>query len=415
MVHRNRLLSGLLAVVATACASVATAQDFTEPSRFRFSGFGTFGLMQIDRSNIQYGLTGLEDKGVKNRLSPEFGSNLGLQGVYQVDRTFSITGQAVGYRTSDIFEPTLQWLFVKWQPLNGLSLRGGRLGSSTYLVSDYRLVNYANLWVRPPVDLYSQVPFTNIDGIDGTYRLNVGDTTLAAQAYYGGTIIHIGSSTGAKMRNLRGLTLSVEKGPVTIRGGYTQTSLRASPSGFDPLVTGLRGVAVFPGLSGLNAVADDFDLSISKKATFATLAANVDYKNFIAIGEIGQRKIAGLALPDTTAWALTAGYRIGKFTPYLMHSRVKIDSPHSDSRVPAVGPTAPLNAGVNGTLDVAGARTSSAGIRWDVRDNMALKFQIDHSRADRATASGRFGTFLNPSPGFDSAVNVYSLNLDFVF
>lgn len=41
-----------------------------------------------------------------------------------------------------------------------------RIESPTFLVSDVRKRGYANLWVRPPIEVYGVQPLTNSDGVD---------------------------------------------------------------------------------------------------------------------------------------------------------------------------------------------------------------------------------------------------------
>ena len=46
------------------------------------------------------------------------------------------------------------------------------------MISDYRNVGYANHTVRPAAEVYSQVPFNSIDGVDLTWQHGFGDTSL---------------------------------------------------------------------------------------------------------------------------------------------------------------------------------------------------------------------------------------------
>lgn len=75
---------------------------------------------------------------------------------------------------------------------------------------------------------------------------------------------------------------------------------------------------------------------------------------------------------------------------------------------------AALNQVLNGILATIPAQTSSsAGVRWDLRTDMALKLQYDRVTPDR----GSRGTLINETPGFVSgrATHVASVALDFVY
>ena len=58
-------------------------------------------------------------------------------------------------------------------------------------------------------------------------------------------------------------------------------------------------------------------------------------------------------------------------------------------------------------------KSVGAGLRWDARKNLAVKFQLDHTKLDQ----GSQGTLRNLHPGFQlgSSFNVLSATLDFVF
>ncbi len=49
-------------------------------------------------------------------------------------------------------------------------MRLGRLPLPVFLVSDFRQVGYANTWIRPPIEVYGQVPLDNVDGLDVLYN-----------------------------------------------------------------------------------------------------------------------------------------------------------------------------------------------------------------------------------------------------
>lgn len=395
------------------CVPIAAALDF-DSTRFSVSGFGSLGFMTIDKPRVRYTTNILQDNGVENGFNAEFGSNFGLQGTVRLFPQISVTAQVVAHRTEETFEPVAEWMFVKWQPLDALSIRAGRLAAPVYSVSDYRLVNYANLWVRPPVDLYSQIPITNFHGADVMYHYDVGYGVVGAQVYFGETQSRSGPyEADIDLERLIGANLFYEIGPVKLRGGYLQTELTLKPNPSALLVDGLRSVTMLPGLAQLERLANDFAFK-NKTVRFLSLAANVDYKNTILMWELGHRHFDGI-LPETLSWALTAGYRIGEFTPYVTYSQISIDQA-SKNPVPAtVAALAPLRAGVEASRRSAGTRTIGAGLRWDFHENIALKFQFDHTEATGRVPSGVFGTVTNTPMGFKAAVNVFSLSLDFVF
>src|SRR4051812_37669533 len=90
-------------------------------------------------------------------------------------------------------------------------------------------------------------------------------------------------------------------------------------------------------------------------------------------------------LAHTRSMYASAGYRAGAFTPYLAYSRVRSMDPTSDPGLSTAGLPAPyaaaaaqLNAGLAALLQAIPVQdTMAAGVRWDVRPDMALKLQYE--------------------------------------
>ncbi|OFA03473.1 hypothetical protein [Duganella phyllosphaerae] len=109
-----------------------------------------------------------------------------------------------------------------------------------------------------------------------------------------------------------------------------------------------------------------------------------------------QAEYTGVKLPGITpsGWGayVIGGYRIGNFTPYLIHAKS-------------------WTANVRG-LSTFDQRTTSLGLRWDAMKNIAVKMQVDQIKPD----SDSNGYFINVRPGLSgSNVRLVSLAVDFVF
>ncbi len=74
---------------------------------------------------------------------------------------------------------------MKIQPLADLTVRLGRIGMPTFLVSDFRNVGYANTWLRAPNEVYALAVFPRLEGGDLSYRVHLGGSTLTAQTIAG--------------------------------------------------------------------------------------------------------------------------------------------------------------------------------------------------------------------------------------
>lgn len=400
--------------IALGAPVAAFAQD-SASSMFRFSGFGTLGAVSTDTDKAEYATSVLQPGGAKKKADFGVDSLIAGQVDAQFTPKFSAVIQAVANRTADDdFTPHVEWAFARYAITPDLSVRGGIMATPIFMLSDSRLVGFSYAWVRPPTAVYSQSPTTNFQGGDITYRHDINGVNVSAQAYLGRAPTDIPVSTGghntADLDNLWGLSLSAESGPWNMRLGYLKTDFTYRDKAIQPLFDGLRQIdALVPGAA---ALANDLD-TIDKKITFMTVGASYESGNVLLMGEYGKRK-ADLFLADTSSWYLTGGYRFGNFMPHITFSQVKVDSPTSQSVVPAVGPLAAVAGGVNTLL--AGQNVAQKAIaiggRWQFHKNADLKVQWD--RID--LPDGAVGNFQKAQPGFaGSKVNVYSAAVDFVF
>ena len=395
-----------IALVAGACivAGAAHADALSWNPSWSFSGYGTLAYTKTNTDDGQFVNAG-QYGGVKKDGGIGTDSLLGGQLNGQVNNVFSGTVQAVVERNGKgTYQPQLEWAFLKAQATPELAVRLGRMGLPFFMVSDYRHVNYSNLWVRPPVDVYGQVPVSNFDGGDVTYRTNLGSTALTSQVFYGRTEAWV-SGSHAVDNNSVGINLSMEFDyGITLRAGTAKGRIAFQNSPLTGLAAGLSQTpfaSVGTELTGHNL-------------SFTGVGASIDHENFVGNVEYSVRK-TNFFVPDTTGWEVTGGYRLGKFTPYLVASKVKIDNPNVSNTIPtAPAQLAMLHGIVNAVLfNVSDSQHSeAAGVRWDVYKNVALKAQYDRIQV----TPGAAGTFQKATATLgDKPVNVFAVSCDFLF
>ena len=307
--------------------------------------------------------------------------------------------------TQDHIKPAIEWAFVKAQVTPGLSLRAGRIGAPLFAVSDFRSIGYSNLWLRTPIDVYGQVPFSHFDGADAIYQDTVGGTTLTAQVF-GGRSNAVASGNPVHIKKEVGINVTAEfDNGLTLRVGHVQGKLTVDNASVAGLLAILRATP-------FASIADQMDAT-DKDASFTGVGIAYDQGNWVANAEYTKRRTSSY-VSDTTGWEATLGYRVGKFTPYATVSQLKRDSSNVNNTIPtAVPQLAPLAAGVNAVLfnqDLA-QKTDAIGVRWDAWKNIDVKAQYDRVKP-AAGAPGLFYRVTGPMP---SAVNVYSVAVDFVF
>ncbi|HEY5799998.1 MAG TPA: hypothetical protein VIT92_07245 [Burkholderiaceae bacterium] len=389
---------------ALACAMLATAAgptlaaDPDTSQRYNFSGFGTLAWSHQNDVGADYVRPG------QPKRSP-FGldSNLGLQGSASFNDMFSATVQVLARREySDNAKAAVEWAFLKAKAGDNLSVRAGRVALPAYLMSDSRHIGYANTAIRPPVEVYGQVPLSSLNGVDVTATHTTGEVGWTLQAGYGKMKNRFESAT-IEGRHTVSLALTAETGPVTLRLGHVRTDLTITGSPqLQSILGGLR-------LTGFGALASRLE-AVDKSARFTGLGLSMDYKNVLLQSEL-TRRTTDSYVSDNTGKYLMLGYRIGNFVPYASYGKLDTDSPRSDSTVPLVGPLLPLAGGVNALVNGDDQNSTTVGLRWNAFPSASIKFQFDRVRPD-----GGDGYLVRIQPGYrGQAVHVFSTAVDVVF
>jgi hypothetical protein len=411
---RELLAISLVALLWYPTGLHAAAED-PSAAMFSLSGFGTFGLVHSGEDNADFTANPLQPAGAgyTRPWSPDVDSRLGAQVTAHFAPQLSAMLQVISEQNYDNTDrPHVEWANITYQATPEFSVRLGRIVLPTFLLSDSRKVGYANPWVRPPVEFYGLSPIFNSDGADASYKMHMGEIVNTLVATFGKT--NFGTPQGGTFdaKDLWVLADTAEYGALTVHIAYEASSY--SYHTLDALFDGFRQF----GPQGV-ALADRYDLD-NKRAQVITAGALYDPGKWFVMGEWGRRNLHS-ALGDSTAWYLSGGYRLAKFTPYLTYSEATADTNTSDpglnvSALPPylAGSASGLNAALNAVLATnAVQNTISVGSRWDVMKNIDLKLQYDHIDL----GAGSAGTLVNVQPGFQPGgiVNLFSIAIDFVW
>ena len=416
----KRLIASLLTLPLA--LSSAYAQDTSAAPTVTVSGFGTAALTFTDTDKAEFARPN-QPAGAGKTPRTGVDSNFGVQANVGINAWLSATAQGLVRKDAeDDYGAELAWAFVKAKVSANRSVRVGRMGLPVFRISDYRNVGYANTMLRPPSEMYAQVPINSIDGIDATWQQNVGDTTLSAQLAFGRTRNRISTTGGAPLHvditAITALNLVAERGPLTLRLGRADATLNLQDSAsLNTLLGSLRATGAGYRIAQLAPLADNLSLS-KKKASFTSAGLGLDWNNVLVQAEYAKRKTDSY-VNDTNSWYLMAGYRIGKVLPYYSHADTKSVG-HVTNTVPAACPAGypaactptlqALSAGVNTLNTPINQSTDTIGVRWDLYRSVALKVQID-----RVRPTGNAGMLLRAAPGFTGPVTVGAVALDFVF
>ncbi|WP_058542433.1 porin [Pseudomonas fluorescens] len=412
MVTRPNTLA--LAVV-TLYAGGASA-DTADTAMFSLSSFGTVGIVHSSQKKADFTSSVFKPNGAghSRNWSADVDSLIGAQLTATFTPQLSAVVQVISeQRYDNSYRPFVEWANIKYQFTPDFNARIGRTVLPTFLVSDTRKVGYTLPWVRAPMEVYSLMPISSSDGIDGSYRFHIDEITDTVQAHYGQTDSRLPDGAGkALARNFWGITNTTEFGVLTTRITFMKADLTLEQ--FNSLFDTFREF----GAEGI-AIADRYD-SDHTPVEFFGVGASYDPGDWFVMSEWG-RLDSRSGLGRTSAWYISGGYRIEAFTPYVTYARSKteteVSSPGlSTSALPPdlAGAAAQLNGALNSVLGSnEGQQTLSLGVRWDFTKNMDAKLQYDHTRFK----GNSVGPLINPQPDFEpgGSFNVISLAVDFVF
>lgn len=404
--------------------SHAYAEEVTGPA-VKISGYGSAALTMADTDSAQFARPN-QAAGAGRTARTGVDSNLGLQANVTVTPWLSATVQGLARKDGeDDVGADLAWAFAKAKVSDSFSVRVGRMGLPVFMISDYRNVGYANTMLRPPGEVYSQVPLNSIDGIDGTYQFSAGDTSITTQLALGRTKATLATGPASTVqvegKSIVALNVVAEHGPVTVRLGRAETRLTINDSpSLNTLMGSLRAAGSGYRIAQLGELADALEVK-DKKASFTSVGLGLDWNNMLLQSEYAQRKTDSY-VSDSTSWYVMGGYRIGAFLPYYSHASLKADG-RVNNTVPAACPAGypaactptlrALSAGVDTLATMRNQleqSTDSIGVRWDFHRSAALKVQIDRIKPKNGP-----GLFVQAKPGFHGPVTVAAVAIDFVF
>ena len=415
---RCELHAIILAALLWYPAKVHAAADDLEASKFSFSAFGTLGLVHSSEDRADFTASPLQPNGAgyTRSWSPDIDSRLGAQAIADFTPQLSAMLQVISEQRFDkTFKPHIEWANITYRPTPELSVRLGRIVLPTFLLSDSRKVGYANPWVRPPVEFYGLLPIFDSDGADASYKMHVGDVVDTLVGTYGNARFRAPGGAEFGARHLWVIADTIEYRSLIVHFAYQASAYTyRDDNPLDALFDAFRQF----GPQGM-ALANKYDLD-NKLAEAMTAGAIYDPGKWFLTGEWGRRNLHS-AEGESTAWYLSGGYRLAKFTPYVTFAELKANSNTFDpglnvSALPPylAGPAVGLNAALNKLLaSIAVQNTISVGTRWDVMKNVDLKMQYD--RIDLGATSA--GTLVNVQPGFQrgGSVNLLSIAIDFVW
>lgn len=310
------------------------------------------------------------------------GSLFALQVSGDVSDKLTATAQIVA-RGAEDYSGEFEWAYLSYAVDDNSVLTAGRFRLPVFRYSASLDVGYSYHWISAPQTVYD-VAFNNLNGIRYDYSNYVDDFEYLFQFSYGNYEDDIagGTNSGSDV-----VLLSAEgnyngfKGRIVWGRGMNQFS---SPT-YDAIVSGFD--------AQINAAAAQFGLSLDLSNLYNDLEINDDEGVFLGLGleydnfdwffsgEWTRVELEDSFSPTDTAYYVTAGMRLGKWTPHFTHQardgRGEIKFADSFAGIPA-----PFQPGVlafttglqeNFFEDYA---ITTIGVRYDAATNVAIKAEV---------------------------------------
>jgi hypothetical protein len=347
-------------------------------------------------------------------------SNVGAQLDYRFSEPIEASLQATAYRKGiDHYEPQLTLGYLRWHASDQFTLRLGRMQNPTFLYSEYRMLHYAQPWVRPPREVYSIAPVFLYDGGEAIYRNWLNDWEFEFQGGAGVTKVDLYNSSGENDDGLdvrlAFLNLSVEHDDWLFKVSYLGGAITQKSLAIRSLFDQMR--ALNPLIPGLAERANRLEMD-DKRFDIVSFGSRYETATWLMVGEYARLWMDAYYRTQEGAY-LTLGYRSGPWMPYLSFARRWSHGTRRDQTIPR---------GLNPELDALARyvdglfwstqidNTSVAvGLSRELTNFITLKVQADWIHPE----PNGYGPFLNHSRDYDFTNPedevLFTLNLDFVF
>ncbi len=453
---KRQLALLLITMASLACNALAQTTSIAEESVLRFSGFGTLGAVHTDSGGAAFIRDITQPKGASNRgVSFDTDSRLGVQANYAISDNLEVVAQVVSrYRYENDFRPELTWGFLKYTINDMVEVRAGRIGFDAFIGSDTRDVGYSYLWARPPVEYFGTLLFPYEDGGDIVFRRPLFRGIARAKFYTGITRQQVGALmeqrewAGNISMEPAGSAQDLNKSRET--GGFLEyqddhwigrlgiAELRLArefpPEGQFNMPSMLQTSADQayaqnnPALgNAMVAIINGFQV-LGRTTTFKSIELAYEDGPLKLQGAISRLTSTSLLIPNSRSAFVSAGYRLGSFTPYATASFLRTNESQRPEELRRLGAPAYL---VDLTQFILRASLTNQdrytlGLRYELSQNSALKFQADfvHNKNCSPVNLPIIGPGTPCAPpllwptvptAWDGRANIYSATLDFTF
>lgn len=250
--------------------------------------------------------------------------------------------------------PVVEWAYLTYDFGDDLYLRGGKLKTPLLQGTELRYVGFSRLWVRPLVPNSGAGGMDHYTGLELIKNARLDDYNLRLQAGLGVPQHERDNIDG---KNIAHASVHFERDEYWINFALFQAHFDLFSSN-DPVRL----------------------VDKNSRLTMASIETELWFDNIVV--NAGLAKGLGETVPDETLRYLSLGYRHGAFTPYFLYQYREMLFPRLETAPPRPGPIPPSPPPIEPRPAQPRAGpystdTFALGVRYDLNDSHALKFQVE--------------------------------------
>lgn len=383
--------------------ALAIGLSFSAQAEVRINGFANFTAGLTTEDTLVYGQG--------DEVDFSNASLFALQVSSDVTDNLNATAQIVAKGNND-FNAEFEWAYLSYNINDQSTLSAGRFRLPVFRYSASLDVGYSYHWIAAPAAVYN-VAFNNINGLRYDYTNYIEDFEYLFQVSLGNFKEDIGGGTN-NGKNV--LLTSVEgtynsfKGRLVYGRGDNVFESPALDNGISSFISQIS--AAVGGSENVPAtifnLVDKLELN-DDEGIF--IGAGLEFDNFdwFVSAEWTQVEIEDSFNPTDTAFYITAGKRLGKWTPHVTYQardgmgEVKFANAVAQIPEPLRAPSAQFNQSIQ-ALFFEDYTIATVGVRYDAFTNVALKAEVS-----------KYDNKIEPSINSDNPVDTTLLNLSVQF
>jgi hypothetical protein len=400
-------IGGLLLILSSSSFATVGIGDKT-----KISGFGTLALTYSNSDDLGF-RRDLTQDGLFNGVDATVDSLIGVQFDDQFASSWKGTLQLVGkQRAVNDFNNSIEWAYLTYQNSDDWTARIGRVAIDITLFDEFSNVSYAYDWVRPPVEFYGEVPIYSVDGGDFTYYHHGINGISSFKLIVGNSSRHY-QTLDFDMHPLVAGAYKFETNNLIYRASMSHTTISHFFSGrVKELKNYFNSLPLLESLPESQDILSKLDLN---RGLVDYYSLGIDYRsgNWRWLGELSYLDTDVELLIPTVAMY---GGVVRRFSGYSLFSTLSHTHSTKSTYQPPTSIYMPpkLSQAAQLLFDFTDMEqtTLSIGTRWDIAQNLDLKFQWDSSWVDKNESL----LWSGDSDSSDAQrVDVITLSLDFVF